>query len=471
MNKETTRFLSRRDCLTVGSAAALLAGCAPIARRFVTHPEDLPLPTGDIHPTVRLLNRTGFGPRPGDVARVEKTGHAAYIDSLLKADIPEDLGLQMQLQRLDVGQIDDPDIEDLPRAEVIRQLQQAAILQAVYGANPLKERMVDFWTNHFNVYALKGDSAFRKGGDERAVIRDHALGNFGDLVRSSSRSPAMIAFLDNTQNFKLHPNENYARELMELHTLGIGGGYTQKDVQEVARCFTGWTVETRFLRPKGKIRFDPDLHDDGRKTVLGHTIPAGGGEKDAQLVLNILCAHPSTAHFISAKLVRYFHGQEDSALISRAADEFSKSSGDIPSVLRVILDPVRLGASPPIVKRPFHLIASALRATGGDTDGNNGIQKHLIDMGEPLYQWPMPDGYPVKTTAWTGSMLPRFNFAQAYATDSIPGTSLGSVKDPFISSHQRRPQDSDGLLLNALRGKKPEQALALCLAAPSFQWY
>ena len=465
--------ISRRDCFRIGgvaTGAALLGGCAPIARRFVSHPQDLPLPAGDVQPTVRLLNRTGFGPRPGDVARVEAMGHDAYVEHILKADQPEDLGLLMQLQHLDVEQIDDPDIEDLPRAEVLRQLQQAAILRAVYGANPLQERMFDFWTNHFNIYALKGDSAFRKGGDERRVIRENALGSFGDLLRASSRSPAMLAFLDNTQNFKRHPNENYGRELMELHTLGVGGGYTQKDVQEVARCFTGWTIENRFLRPKGKLRFDPELHDDGQKLVLGHVIPPGGGEKDAETVLQILCAHPSTARFISTKLTRYFHGQDDPAIIVSAAAAFTATNGDICSVLRAILRPDAIAESAPIVKRPFHLIASAIRATGGDSDGNNPIQSHLLAMGEPLYQWPMPDGYPIKTSAWTGSMLPRFNFAQALASGDIRGTSIGIVKDPFEATHQRHLGPSDGALMDAVKGKGREEALALCLAAPSFQW-
>src|SRR5579862_932654 len=186
---------SRRELLgmaAAGAAASVVSGCAPVARRFASDDPVLPLPEGDTHPTVRLLSRAAFGPRPGDVARVEQMGTGPFLDASLKASAPEDLSLLMQLQRLDVLQIDDPDLEDLPRENVIGQLQQAALLRAVHGRNQLLERMVDFWSNHFNVYARKGDGAFRKGREEGDVIRSNALGNFPDLLRASSRSPAML---------------------------------------------------------------------------------------------------------------------------------------------------------------------------------------------------------------------------------------------------------------------------------------
>ncbi|HWD39106.1 MAG TPA: DUF1800 domain-containing protein [Fimbriimonas sp.] len=456
---------------TTGAVVGALGGCAPVAKRFADHPEALPLPAGDIEPEVRLLNRAGFGPRPGDVARLREQGHEAYLVEQLKAAQQEDLGLQMQIQHLDVGQIDDPDLEDLPKAEVVRQLQQAAILRAVYSRNQLLERTVDFWSNHFNVYAAKGDSTFRKGGEERDVIRANALGNFPDLLKSSASNAAILAFLDNPQNFKLHPNENYARELMELHTLGVGGGYTQKDVQEVARCFTGWVIENRmFHLNRGKVRFDPNLHDDGQKLVLGHVIPAGGGEKDVAAVLDILTNHPSTARFISTKLVRYFYGAADPALIDQTARTFTKTGGHVPSMIEPLLQPRVLANAPPKIKRPFDYLVSAIRATGGDTDGNNGIQGHLVTMGEPLYEWPMPDGYPVKTVAWATSMLPRWNFAHALAHDQIGGTSIGKVGEVFETVLNRRPKLDDRDLTDALSGQDKASALALCLASPSFQW-
>jgi uncharacterized protein (DUF1800 family) len=463
--------LSRRECVRVGligAAAAGLAGCAPIARRLADHPADLPLPTGPIEPEVRLLNRAGFGPRPGDVARIQTQGWNAYVHQELAASKPESISLLMQLQRQDVGQIEDPDLEDLPQAEVVRQLQQNAILRAVYGENQLKERMVDLWTNHFNVYARKGDSAFRKGAEERDVIRKFALGSFRDLLDASARNAAMLAFLDNPQNFKLHPNENYARELMELHTLGVGGGYTQRDVQEVARCFTGWTLETRFLHAKGHLRFDPDRHDEGAKVVLGHLIPANGGPADVDQVLSILASHPSTHRFIAKKLVVYFFGEENPRLIDRLAKIYAQTNGNIPSMVEPLLDPKLMAEAPPKIKRPFDVIVSAIRSTGGDTDGNNGVQEHLAAMGEPLYQWPMPDGYPSKVGAWAGTMLPRWNFAYAFAHGQIRGTLAGKPKAMMDATLGRAGVDR--ARIEKLAPEQDAKTLALCLASPDFQW-
>jgi uncharacterized protein (DUF1800 family) len=464
--------LTRRDCLIIGGstvAALGLAGCAPVARRFEASGPDLLLPAGDVHPTVRLLCRAGFGPRPGDVARVTDQGHNSYLQTQLAANSKEDLGLIMQLERLDVLQLDDPDTEDLPQAEIIRQLQQAAILRAVHGNNQLLERMVDFWSNHFNVYARKGDSAFRLGTDQRQVIRANALGTFPNLLRASTRSAAMLAFLDNPQNLKSHPNENYARELMELHTLGIGGGYSQKDVQEVARCFTGWTIETRFLRPRGKLRFDPERHDDGQKLVLGHVIPAGGGEADAESVLQILATHPSTAHFIAGKLVKTLHGGDDAKLQSLVASEYRRTGGDIPSMLKPLFQPDVLAAAPPIMKRPFEFIVSSIRAVGGYTDGNTKIQSHLDAMGEPLYQWPMPDGYPIKTSAWASNMLPRWNFAYEFASGHVTGTNFEGEVDPYVKTQYRAP--GGDRLSELIKRANPQEALALGLSSPNFQWW
>ena len=463
---------SRRECLALGATSVVaigLAGCAPVARRFESTDPALSIPLGDVHPTVRLLSRAGFGPRPGDVARVSGGDWEGYVERQLAASRGEDLGLTMQLERLDVLQLDDPDTEDLPQAEIIRQLQQAAILRAVHGKNQALERMVDFWSNHFNVYARKGDAAFRLGTDQRQVVRANALGKFPDLLQASTRSAAMLAFLDNTQNLKSHPNENYARELMELHTLGVGGGYTQRDVQEVARCFTGWTIETRFLRPRGKLRFDPKLHDDGAKIVLGHVIPAKGGEADAAQVLGILANHPSTAQFIAKKMVRQFYGADDPKLIDLVASKYKQTGGDIPSMLRPLLEPRVLAESPPILKRPFEYVVSSIRALGGFTDGGNPIQGHLSAMGEPLYQWPMPDGYPIKTSAWVGSMLPRWNFAYALANGDVSGTGYDGSPDFFEDTMYRRP-DHDRIS-RELTGGKPASACALCLSSPDFQWW
>jgi uncharacterized protein (DUF1800 family) len=313
----------------------------------------------------------------------------------------------------------------------------------------------------------------------------------------------MLSYLDNQVNRRRDPktgagaNENYARELMELHSLGVHGGYTQKDVQEVARCLTGWTVENRFLRARGTFRFDPDLHDDGPKTVLGVTIPAGGGKSDGDRVLEILAKHPSTARFISAKLCRYFLGVEDEAWTKKLAALYLQTDGDIPSMLHPLLLSDALLESPPILKRPFDFVVSAMRALSTDMQSSLPVQEHLAQMGQALYQWPMPDGFPDRTSAWTGSLLARWNFAFALATNGLPGTQVDAPAlarasgakteaesaDALLSLILARPADSPELrplretvrtYLASSAGSEPGQTLsesaALLLASPAFQW-
>ena len=251
---------SRRDCLergalaTAGALALAAGGCSEAVRRYTAPqvPKEASLPpSGPVDPAARLLNRAAFGPAPGDVARVTRIGATAYVDEQLAPNDDEPAILKLRLRTL-VGEVMDEggsglDLRDLPERDVLRQLSQIALLKAVYSRNQLRERMADFWSNHFNVYARKNLGVYFTPADDVHVVRAHALGKFGDLVRASARSPAMLGYLDNEANRKGVPNENYARELLELHTLGVDGGYTQKDVEEVARCLTGWTIEDRFF--------------------------------------------------------------------------------------------------------------------------------------------------------------------------------------------------------------------------------
>jgi len=478
---------SRRDCVRLGllgGAVTALGGCAHLANRFAEHHDDASLPSGDVDATSRLVNRLTFGPRPGDVAEVKSAGRTAYVDRLLDPDESEDLRLQFLLGRLDVFQTSSFESQDIPERVVLRQLQQSAILRATYGKHQLRERLVDFWTNHFNIYSRKGLSAYRKAADESTVIRKHAMDTFPKLLTASAHSPAMLMYLDNQGNVLGRPNENYAREIMELHTMGVKSGYTQKDVQEVARCFTGWTIEKRFLHARWAFRFDESLHDNGAKTVLGHSMPAGGGEKDADRVLQILGQHPATARFISKKLCAYFLGEAGEKWVDRTAQTYNQTGGDIRAMLRPILLSQELTDSPPILKRPFDYLVSALRALDADTDGGAAIQEHLAKMGEPLYEWPMPDGYPSRTSAWTGTMLPRWNFVYALSAGEIGGTHVDwgglqhghDAEKMFELTHARRTSASDKLLVDkvAKEFKTGDDGVAgagfLCLAAPSFQW-
>ncbi|GIK33008.1 MAG: DUF1800 domain-containing protein [Armatimonadetes bacterium] len=484
--------LSRRAALkwaALAGGAASLAGCERIARSVsrAPLPDRIALPEGPVDPLVRLIDRTGFGPTPGQVARVKLMGAAMYIEEQLRGDLPEEPHLEFALNRLDVNRVHSAELEDVPEELALEQLQRAALLRAVYSRNQLKERLADFWTNHFNIYARKARGVYSKPDDERRVVRDHALGWFSDMLRESATSPAMIEYLDNQQNRSGVPNENYARELLELHTLGVDGGYTYQDIKELARCLTGWTVETRFLRPRGRIRFDPDLHDDGPKRLLGQSIPAGGGERDLDRVLHILSRHPSTAKFICRKLCRLFLGDDaprayDVAVTAFTASNGPKRAGDIRSAVRAILAS-GLDESRPILKRPFDWVASALRALRADTDCDRSILEHIDSMGQPLYEWPMPDGYPDDTVSWTGSMLPRWSFALALGSNELPRTQLdlealaaahgGNSASAIAATVLSRRADDEPVKAIVRAASDPENlglVAALALASPEFQW-
>jgi uncharacterized protein (DUF1800 family) len=364
------------------------------------------------------------------------------------------------------------------------ELQMSRILRATYSERQLQEVMVDFWTNHFNVFAGKGADRWLLISYDRDTIRPHTLGKFYDLLLADAESPAMLFYLDNFQsvspNAQLGPqqrpgaargplaqlmrmgnnpqqqrpqqqqrrgiNENYARELMELHTLGVDGGYTQKDVQEVARCFTGWTIfaprgagaaaqaitngrlADRLRTDAGKFFFNPRAHDDGEKIVLGHKIPAGGGAKDGLMVLDIVAHHPATAKFIATKLVRHFVSDDaPPSLVDRVAQTFLKTDGDIREMLKAIFFSPEFNSADAYrakVKRPFELAISAVRTLGADTNGGPQFHQWIARMGQPLYGFQTPNGYSDVAENWvnTGALLERMNFALSLVSNRIPGT-------------------------------------------------
>ncbi len=353
---------------------------------------------------------------------------------------------------------------DRPR-QIIMELGREQLWRAAYSQRQLQEVMVHFWMNHFNIYAAKGVDKWLLTSFEHDAIRPHALGNFSQLLTATAQSPAMLFYLDNwlsvspdaapgngfaratggrpgfaslvaalrangqrPQAERRGLNENYARELMELHTLGVDGGYTQQDVREVARCFTGWTID----RPRqgGGFIFRPRFHDGGEKTVLGRKIPGQGGVEDGMAVLQMLAAHPATAQFISLKLCRHFFADDPPpSVVRRAARTFSDSNGDIRSVLKTILmshefkSQVAFRAK---VKSPFELIASSLRTLGADSDAGAPLLGLIARMGQPLFLYQAPTGYPDRAGTWinSGTLLVRMNFSMALAANRIRGTQL-----------------------------------------------
>jgi hypothetical protein len=485
--------LNRRQFVKLAglAAGAALTGCAPQNPFDQLYPQSGSWPAETPEPTWRTLNRVTFGPRAEERRRVTEIGLAAFIEEQLAPETLDevDTGPMLTLRRLESLQFDVSTIFDLPEETATGQLQQAALLRAVYSRRQLYEIMVEFWSNHFNIAQTKGDCAWLKTIDDREVIRPHALGNFRELLLASAHSPAMLVYLDNQENLAGNPNENYARELLELHTLGINGGYTQRDVQELARCLTGWTVKEHFYR--GQFTFDPNQHDNGPKRILGMDIPAGAGQAGAEQLLDMLAHHPATAHFIATKLVRRFIADDPPPdLVQQAAQTFLNTQGDIKAVLRTILLSAHF-LTPTIpdlslslslkLKRPLEFIASALRQLNAQTDAGPPLLQYLAEMGQPLFQWPTPDGFPDYAAAWNGSLMTRWRFALALVSDEIAGTVIdwAALSQPIGEASLETGLKQFATLLlgrslpDSLASELPSDEktlLATLLGSPTFQW-
>jgi uncharacterized protein (DUF1800 family) len=534
-----------------------------------------PAAPSNVDPAVVTLNRVAFGPRPGDFDRVRAMGVDNYVEEQLSPSSIDDSALDQVLQHLpsltmtaeQLGQLYGQTLETLqlkrlqqrqgsitnpttailgflslfgaepssngsamtssPQQtyQLLTEVIQATVLRQMFSARQLFEVLVDFWSNHFNIYILKNQDRYLKTVDDREVIRKYALGKFRDLLYASAHSPAMLVFLDNITNVQGVPNENYARELMELHTLSVNSGFTQTDVEQVARCFTGWSVSmpTRSLlgvdyAQAGEFQFRANQHDDGTKLVLGVKIPAGGGIHDGEQVLDLLARHPSTAQFIATKLVRRFVADAPPAsLVQRATSTFTQSDGDIRAVLSTILHSAEFKQSfGQKAKRPLEYIASAVRAldaqlgttnvgvTGLKGKGNanrnaaqnrNGSQviaTALRTMGQVPFMWQSPNGYPDSASAWINSnnLLARWNLALALTSGQAAGIHVdlnGAMSGADVSTpaaavdfwtgrilHRSIPEADRATLISYLGGDTSPQQLAnlvaLILSSPHFQY-
>ena len=425
--------LTRRAWLKTSAAvggAIAMTGCEHVISRVTKEfgqaiPQHISVAANaEIDPAFHLLARASYGIWPGDLDRVRSIGIDAWIEEQLAPEAIDDALCDLRARRFETLHHDPGTCYEYKKPVLREEITRHTLLRAVYSRRQLFEVMVGFWSDHLNINLEKGDCIYLKPDDDRRVIRAHALGRFQDLIRASATSPAMLVYLDGKENKNDIPNENHARELLELHTLGVHGGYTQADVHEVARCLTGWRLRTRWR--KGTVYFDPKLHDDGEKTVLGTRIPAGGGERDLDRVVEILCRHPTTARFIATKLSQKFVSETPPpALVDRVAQVFTETNGDIRSMLRAILHSEEFKAARGAkLKRPFHFIASCLRALGADTHAHSPLIEYLQRMGQAPFQHPTPDGYPDEAAPWLGTLLWRWNFALALAADEVPSVNV-----------------------------------------------
>jgi len=357
-----------------------------------------------------------------------------------------------------------------PQSVVARDLIDGKMLRAIYSNRQLAEVLDDFWFNHFNIYLDKGADRYLITGYERDTIRPHILGKFRDLLEATAKSPAMLFYLDNWQSVGADApqprnpqgkkgrrglNENYGRELLELHTLGVDGGYTQKDVTEFARCFTGWTIN----QPQrgGEFTFNARLHDKGEKIVLGTVIPAGGGMEDGEKVLDIVAHHPSTAHFISRKLAQRFVADDPPvALVDRMAQTFLKTDGDIRQVLETMINSKEFwseGAFRTKMKSPFEMVVSAVRAVNAEVDYAAPLSNQVAQLGQPLYRKQEPTGYSNTSQEWVNSagLLARMNFALQLSSGKVPGVKVPDVKTEVAQA------------------AKPDGPAGMALGSPEFQ--
>jgi len=531
----TTRF-RRAAGLVLAVALAAPAGTASARPRPSSS-------AADDAQLVHALSRLTFGPRPGDVEAVRRIGLGEWIDLQLHPERITDAALEPRLASLPTLRLSTAEIyrgydpppalkkeiqkrraemgesgsdEDLRRArrelaaqykdqmagpprQAIEDLQQAKLLRAVYSERQLDEVLVDFWMNHFNVFAGKGQDRFLVTEYERDVVRPRAWGRFEDLLRATAQSPAMLFYLDNWLSTapdanlggrrrglsmrrpagagkrKGGLNENYAREIMELHTLGVDGGYTQKDVTELARCLTGWTI--RGLRQNDpRFVFLDAAHDQGEKVVLGHRVKPGG-IREGEEMIHVLATHPATARFISYKLARRFVADEPpAALVDRAAATFRKTDGNIREVVRAIVTSPEFSSAAyrqAKVKTPFEFVVSAVRASGAEVRSAAALAQRVAQMGMPLYLQQPPTGYKDTAEAWvsTSGLLARLNFALDLAGGRVRGV---SVPASGLHAEQLVPaglSDTTRRTLAAESGQGLDAArmAGLILGSPEFQ--
>ena len=414
--------LSRRNFLQLGGATALLAAWGgPFAKS--AHAGGFVLSRDD-SAAYHFLNRISYGVREEDLALVNKVGIEAYLDEQLK---PETIKGATHVRVSPVLKLDRLKAAKMKNAAGKAQeaLVQGMVERAAFSPAQLLERMVEFWSDHFNIASVNLETDVVDF--QREVIRKNALGKFHDLLIATAHHPAMLFFLNNNENVAKHPNENYARELMELHTLGVDNGYTESDVKAVARAFTGWTVKDD-VKPGGFF-FRMKDHDAGPKSILGNDLPVNQGVEDGNTVLEILAGHPNTARFVCKKLcIRFVSDFPPQSLIDNLAAVWMQNQGEITPVLKALfLSPEFAGSVGQKLRRPLDFFVGAMRLTTTDFKDFNVMQNLLSDLSQVPYNWIPPNGYPDVAAAWanTGGLLNRWNTAQTLTDSALNNKKSG----------------------------------------------
>ena len=482
---------SRRDFLKGGLGAAALLASVQAAQASSAGRDDVQ----------HLLARISYGVRSQDLARAYSIGLEAYLDEQLTRSRPESEALAdyalLELDRETLYGLEDG------KGRCYRALVTGAVARMVHSEHQLHARMTEFWSDHFNVplnYDITPDIV-----QFQRELRQHALGTFRDLLFASARAPAMLYYLDNASSTAEHPNENYARELLELHTLGVDGPYTEEDVKAAARAFTGWTIHKRT---DSGFHFNSQHHDQGAKEILGRSFPAERGVEDGLLVLNILADHAATAEFICFKLCRRFVSDvPPQSLVDRLVDTWLETDGEIKPVLRNLFlsDEFRASKGQKL-RRPLEFYAASLRVTGTEILKFWPQEEMLQDLAQLPHSWKPPDGYPDIANAWftTNGLLARWNVAMRLTHAALSdkesswdmlsrllerapeaatvGELVAKVSEQVfgfaLSESELRPfihYTADGAGTNEpvtpfLRARKLASLYGLMLASPQFQW-
>jgi uncharacterized protein (DUF1800 family) len=441
------------------------------------------------NPVARLVRRATMGMDDATLANAKAMGYQAWLQSQLEYTRLDNTALEAQVAALWPNLSGTPEtLFQVDQNQAQTQLSAAWLMRAALSPRQLYERMVEFWSDHLNIEI--GKVGYLKIIDERDVIRKHALGKFSDLIKASAKSPAMLAYLDQNVSRVGAPNQNYARELLELHTLGVDNGYTQDDVAELSRVLTGWTLQGR-----GNFFFNPTLHDWTQKTVMGMVIPAApastgaAGIQEGEKIIDMLVAHPNTARYISTKLLHWFVTPEPTAAqISAVSSVFRATGGDLKLVVRAVLNQGWIQSAPLKFKRPFHYMVSALRATKMTITNTANLNGQMTLLGQPLYFWETPDGYPDLFEYWSGNLMPRWQVASTLSAlrtgtvlfDSAPylaGTrdaAIDLINTNFFGGEMDTPLRT-ALLAYANGGTfndgRVREVISLAIASETFQWY